>query len=92
MADLTEEEVLIVRVATATCLCSRLAPAETDAADVELYVGELLRLYALKPGAVLAPQADSPDDLVSAIGFCAEQLAATFPAYAAKLRGAVPGN
>ena len=53
MSELTVEEVLIVRVATATCFAFPFKSAEIPPEDIEIYVGELRKLYSSKPDAPL---------------------------------------
>jgi len=87
MSELTVEENLILKVAVATCFAFPFKTAEVPPEDVDLYVEQLLRLYALKPNA----RTGDPDhpDLPSTLAFCADRLGSSAPSQAARLRAAV---
>ena len=89
MTDLTAEEGLIVRVAKATCFAFPFKVAEVPSADVDVYVDELLKLFAAKPNARLNATGEPPEDLRSALEFCAERLNSSCPNHAARLRAAL---
>jgi hypothetical protein len=86
MERLDAEENLIAAVARATCLGYRLDPNEVPAADVDLYVEELVALYGRKPQAHLfrGPDEDS-STLADTVRFCAEQLKEVAPQHASRL-------
>ncbi len=66
MTLLDTEESLIVHVARATCFTYRLDRKNTPREDLDVYIDELLRLYAAKP---LAKTATRPDDQGSDVRF-----------------------
>ena len=93
MTTLDADETLILEIAKATCLSFRLDRDNTPAEDLDVYVGELLRLFQAKPHASPATHPDEPGmDVRSALEFCAQQLSEASPAHAIKLRQALRGR
>jgi hypothetical protein len=87
---LTPDEVLIVRVARATCFGYRFESGEVPEDDVHQYVDELIALYRRKPKSLLADaNSEEPETLEGSLEFCAEQLAEAAPDQASKLRSAL---
>ncbi len=87
MSELTAEESLILKVAVATCFAFPFEAAEVPADDVNIYVEELLKLYASKPDA----RTGDPEhpDMPSTLVFCADRLGSSAPSQSARLRAAV---
>jgi hypothetical protein len=87
MSELTSEETLIVRVAISTCFLFSVDEVPNE--DVDLYVGELLRLYRLKPDAQTRAAPALPQDLKATLEFCADRLDVGAPEQAARIRAAL---
>ena len=86
MERLDPEENLIATVARATCFGYRLDPNEVPASDVDLYVDELVTLYARKPQAQMSQGSGADSStLADTIRFGAEQLKEVAPHHSSKL-------
>jgi hypothetical protein len=94
MELLTPDEILIVRVARATCFGYRFESGGVPDEDVHQYVDELIALYRRKPKSLLAEAsaANESETLESSLEFCAQQLADTAPEQASKLRSALKNS
>ena len=87
---LTPEELLVVRVAAATCFGYGFKAGDVPREDVQIYVRELIDLYKRKPAALTEGGWDPHiPDVKAALEFCAERLAATAPDQAAELLAAL---
>ena len=91
MELLTPDEILIVRVARATCFGYRFKSGGVPEEDVRRYVDELITLYRRKPASLLTDgdKGGHTQTLESSLEFCAEQLAQTAPGQASRLRSAL---
>jgi hypothetical protein len=76
MQALTDEETLIVAIATSTCflyrLASRTSTARVSHEDLVAYVDHLIRIYSIKPDAKY--ESENARDMRGAVEFCIEQL------------------
>jgi hypothetical protein len=88
MQFLTPDEILIVRVARATCFGYRFESGEVPEDDVRQYVDELIALYRRKPKGILAEAGagKEQESLESSLEICADELAEAAPDQASKLR------
>ena len=89
---LSEDDQLILRVALATCFTY---PRDLDGVpleDVRLYVNHLIDLYSRHPDAATNSSPSLPQDMASALEFCASQLQDVAPDEARRLRIAQGGE
>ena len=92
MDILSEDDQLILRVALATCFTY---PRDLDGVpleDVRLYVNHLIDLYSRHPNAATNSSPSLPQDMISALEFCASQLQDVAPDEARRLRIALGGE
>ena len=86
MDVLSEDDQLVVRVALATCFTY---PRDRDGVpleDVRLYVDHLINLHTRHPRAATNSSPGLPQDVPSALEFCAAQLQDLAPEQAKRLR------
>ena len=86
MDILSEDDQLILRVALATCFTYPRDPDGVPFEDVRLYVDHLIDLHSRHPRAATNSSAGLPQDVTSALEFCAAQLQDVAPDEAARLR------
>jgi len=83
---LSENDQLILRVALATCFTYPRDLEGTPFEDVRLYVNHLIDLYSRHPDAATNSSPGLPQDMTSALEFCANQLQDVAPNEANRLR------
>ena len=86
MDILSEDDQLILRVALATCFTYPRDLNGVPLDDVRLYVNHMIDLYSRHPDAATNSSAGLPQDMTSALEFCAAQLQDVAPDEATRLR------
>ena len=86
MDVLSNDDQLILRVALATCFAYPRDPAAVPFEDVRLYVDHLIDLHSRHPRTSTNSSAGLPQDMTSALEFCAAQLQNVAPDEATRLR------